>query len=427
MLVAGLAGCATAPPLPLVAAPTLAPRLQGLDGGQDIQGPLNETQLLRLMLLNNPALRASRARHGVVQAQVVNAGIAPNPSISGNVGYLISGMGDATAWSAGFAQSLQGLMSRGARRDEAKATSAGTDATLLWEQWQAIARARKLYIDVVEGDEQLALRQRSATVLAERAQALRDAIARGDVDTGTASPVFVAASDARAAFDDADHAQRAQRAELAAMLGLDSRAALPLAPLPTLPTLDRDRATASIEAMGDHRPDLVALRYGYSAQEARLRGAILSQFPPLALGLDASQDNSRVRNAGPSVSFDLPLFDRGQGRIAVEEATRRQLHDEYTARLDEARGEAQALLDAVLANEQALAGLPTEPSGSLSSVERAFATGDIDAGVYADLTVAELSRASARITRDLYRREQRVAFDTLTGVGLPATLPADFR
>ena len=42
---------------------------------------------------------------------------------------------------------------------------------------------------------------------------------------------------------------------------------------------------------------------------------------------------------GFGVTIDLPLFDRNQGAIAVEDATRTKLFDEYVARLFEARGE----------------------------------------------------------------------------------------
>jgi outer membrane protein TolC len=40
----------------------------------------------------------------------------------------------------------------------------------------------------------------------------------------------------------------------------------------------------------------------------------------------------------------LPLFDRNQGPIAVEDATRTKLFDEYVARLFEARGEVARLV-----------------------------------------------------------------------------------
>ena len=40
---------------------------------------------------------------------------------------------------------------------------------------------------------------------------------------------------------------------------------------------------------------------------------------------------------GPQVTLELPIFNQNQGNIAIETATRQQLHDEYAARLTAAR------------------------------------------------------------------------------------------
>jgi outer membrane protein TolC len=247
-------------------------------------------------------------------------------------------------------------------------------------------------------------------------------LARGDEDVGAASTVFVAASDARSACDDARHTLHGQRAELAALMRLDTDAPLPLAPLPALPTFDVLRAQSAITSMGEHRPDLAALRFGYAAQEARLRGAILGQFAPLSIGVDASRDSSKVLNIGPSASLELPVFDRQQGKIAIADATRQQLHDEYTARIDAATADAQALLSAIIANEREASDSVVD-TAPLDAARRALARGDIDTTVYSDLGVATSGQAANAITRDLYRREQRIAFDALTGAGLPDSLP----
>lgn len=422
ILAAGLGGCATYRPLPLASHPDLAHRVEDLQGAGDVRTPLDEAAVLRLVLLNNPALAASRAQRGVAQAEVLDASVLPNPSVQANLGFLVSGAGDVPAWSAGFAQSLQGLVTRGARREEAHASASATDARLLWESWVALSRARQLVVDVVDGERRLVYQDRAASALEARAASLRAALAHGDEDAGAASAVFAAASDARSACDDARHSLHDQRAELAALMRLDPDADLPLAPLPALSPFDVARARSTIASMGEHRPDLAALRFGYAAQEARLRGAILSQFAPLSIGVDASRDSSKVLNVGPSVSVDLPVFDRQQGKIAFADATRQQLHDEYLARIDAATAEARALISAILVNEhEASSGVvDTAP---LDAASRAFTRGDMDATAYSDLSVATLGRAANGITRDLYRREQRIALDALTGAGLPDSLP----
>ena len=52
-----------------------------------------------------------------------------------------------------------------------------------------------------------------------------------------------------------------------------------------------------------------------------------------------ASDNSNIRSVGLGVSIDLPIFDRNQGAIATETATRQKLFDEYTARVFEARSD----------------------------------------------------------------------------------------
>jgi outer membrane protein TolC len=421
ILVAGSSGCATYTPLPLATHPDLAHRIEDLQGGGDVHMPLDEAAVLRLVLLNNAALEASRAQRGLARAQVLDASILPNPSLQAGVGFLVSGAGDGPAWSAGFAQSLQGLAARGARRDEVRASASATDARLLWESWVTLSRARQLIVDVVAGEQRLELQERAARLLEARATSLQKAVARGDESVDSASAVFAAASDARTTCDDARHTLLGQRAELAALLRLSADAPLPLAPLPALPPFDAVQAQKAMASAGNHRPDLAALRFGYAAQEAKLRGAILSQFAPLSLGLDATRDSDKVLNIGPTVSFELPLFDRQQGKIAIEEATRKQLHDEYTTRLNATTADAQILVSAIVDNEQASRELTD--LAPMDATSRALARGDIDTAAYDNLSIATLGRSANDMTRDIYRREQRIAFDALTGAGLPDALP----
>lgn len=422
LVVAGVGGCASYRPLPLAPKPDLADRVDELRGASGVHGPLDEWTVLRLVSLNNPDLVAARAQAGVAQALVLDASILPNPSVQANLGFLVSGAGDVPAWSAGFAQSLQALVTRGARRDEVRASASSTDAQLLWESWVTLSRARLLVVDIVDGERRLALQDTLAALLASRAKALRVAVARGDEEAGSAAAVFAAADEARRTGDESRRALQAQRAELAGLLRLSPDAPLDLAPLPSLPPFDAGRARQAIASMGEHRPDLAALRFGYAAQEARVRGAILSRFAPLSLGVDTTRDSSKVLNIGPSVSSDLPVFDRQQGKISIAGATRQQLHDEYTARIDAAAADARTLLVAILTNERE-ASHATPDNATFDAAGRAFARGDMDAAAYGDLGVATLGQAANDVTRDLYRREQRIALDALTGAGLPDSLP----
>ena len=99
-----------------------------------------------------------------------------------------------------------------------------------------------------------------------------------------------------------------------------------------------------IEGIEKLRLDLLALKQGYQAEEERLRTAVLEQFPKINIGFSHAGDTTNVITTGFGITIDLPLFDRNQGVIAIESATRTKLFDEYIARLFEARGEVARIL-----------------------------------------------------------------------------------
>jgi outer membrane protein TolC len=111
-----------------------------------------------------------------------------------------------------------------------------------------------------------------------------------------------------------------------------------------LPPIDLAAVDALVASLADHRPDLIALQLVYRSEEEKMRAAILAQFPALVFGGTGGRDTTDVRSAGPQITMDLPIFDRNQGKIASERATRQKLHDEFAARLATAKGEVRGML-----------------------------------------------------------------------------------
>lgn len=418
--------CARYTPLPLDASAHYAVSVASLKAAPPVLAPLDEEAVTRLILDNNPALKQAALRRAEARGQADAGALPPNPSFGGSLGYLLSGAGNATAWTAALSQPLNGWITLRARRAEARATVAEVDATLAWDAWQAVAKGRLLVAEI-SLNEQLALAQRQmATLLRAHQQVLIHATARGDIEGTMAAPVAQAASEAAQASAETERTLATQRRDLHALMGLAYDAELPLAPLPPLVPLDDATFHQAIDGLPRHRPDLVALAMGYEAEDARWRVAILSQFPPLSIGYDASQDNSRVTNGGPSLSLELPLFDRGRAQVDAEGATRQRLHDEYSQRIADARDEAQALAASCHAGEAELAqvtaadarmrSLPAAPLAALSR-------GDLDRGTYTDLSTASLAQRIATMRTELAVREQHIALDALLGTGMPAMFP----
>ena len=116
-----------------------------------------------------------------------------------------------------------------------------------------------------------------------------------------------------------------------------------------------------IDGLADRRLDLVGLRYGYASQEATLRAAILAQFPELSLGVIHARDTGDVVTTGFGISLDVPIFDRNQGVIAQERATRQKLFDEYVNRFFQARTDICMLLTQIdWLNQQIAAALAAQ-------------------------------------------------------------------
>ena len=94
------------------------------------------------------------------------------------------------------------------------------------------------------------------------------------------------------------------------------------------------------------RLDLLGLRQGLESQDATVRAAILGQFPKLSVAIVRASDTTNVHTTGFNVAMDVPIFDRNQGVLASERATRQRLLDEYKQRVFEARSDiATAIAD----------------------------------------------------------------------------------
>ncbi len=426
-LLAALPGCETYEPLPLDTAPRLladpaALRHAGL-AAFDPSRPLDADAFVILAVENNPDLRAGRADHAVAQAQLLQAGLLPNPQIGGNYGSLLSGPGTIDSWGASFSQDIKSLITLSAQRSAAEQEARKVDADLLWQEWQITGKARLLYIDTVEQDKLHDLLLEARSLVAARAEHSRRALAAGDLDLTTAAPDFTAAADLDKQLADLDRQSLSRRHEVAALLGLTPDVALRFAGPITLPPIDE----AALPDLAAHRPDLVALQLGYRSQEEKLRGAILAQFPALSFGGAYGSDTSHIQTFGPQITLELPIFNRNQGNIAIERATRAKLHDEYANRLDTARGEVLAML-----REQALLAAQTtqvkaalaEASRIAAQAEAAFKTGAIDERSYVDLQMTRLGRQQELVALEQQALEQRAALATLTGTGMPAiTVP----
>lgn len=421
-------GCASYDAAPLPAQGPLARSVAALRHDTTLPAALQVEDVARLALLNDPDLVAARTRHKVADAQLLQAGILPNPQLSlSATPTLIGPPGSATAWNAAVSQDLRAFILRPTGIRAARADLHDVDAQILWQEWQVVGQARLLAVQLIEEKRTLALLGDLQAMLARRVADRQQALAAGDATYATVAPDLAALADAETRRHDADRLVLQQRHALAALLGLAPDATLILADRSLLPPLDPAAIRAGLSGLGARRPDLLALRWGYLAADQRLRGALLSQFPALNFGANGGSDNTNVRGFGPQLTLDLPLFDRGQGRIAAAHATRAQLRAEYVARIAASTGEVQARLDELaLLDRQigsARAQLPAVRAAA-DAAARPDTASLLDPQARIDLISARTLRESELIALEQSRLEQTVAIETLAGIGMPTvTIP----
>lgn len=417
-----LAGCAHYSPLPLVTTPPLMPVVEALPGV--VPGkPLGIGEVTALALQNNPGLRATRARHGLAQAQLLQSGLLANPSLSGAILPLLAGAGTVTAWNIGLSQDIKSLITYRARRRAAGYAAEQVDAEILWQEWQVAGQARQIAADLIAGERSRPLLDQAFALLLHRNALVQQALAAGNATLVTVAPTQVALQGTRANIQALDQRQLGLRHQLNALLGLVPDAEVPLATTIDLPPFDPASIRAQLATLADRRPDLLALRLGYQAQDASVRVAILSQFPDLILGATASSDNSRVINGGPQATVGLPVFDRNQGNIAIANATRAQLHDDYSARLAAAAGQVGALRSEMEQLSQQLAIVRRDlPAARLAAqrASNAFGASILDERSYVDLVVNRFTKEQEVATLELALLDRQIALQTLLGAGLPS-------
>ncbi|MBB6250793.1 TolC family protein [Nitrospirillum iridis] len=432
-----LAGCASYTPAPLADAPDLARDLSVISvdpaamplpalrsHAVDPARPLDIDAVAMVAVARNPDLKAARAQRGVATAEAFNAGLLPNPQLSLDYGFLTSGPGVMDAFTFGLIQDVMPFLTRSSRRHAAAATLRGAELDLLWQEWQVVAQARLLVVRAHAFDRQRTVLLANRALFDDRYRQSSAAMARGDQTLPTVVSDLAALNGVDTQIHDLERQALRNHLDLNALLGLAPSATLALAPL-TMDDLALPAAVAiraDLPRLAGRRPDLLALKAGYQAQEEAVWQAVLGQFPALGIGSNRARDTANVKTQSLALSISLPLFDGNQGAIAVQRATREQVRLTYQARLDAAVSAVdQGLLVLDQMTEQARAtmdGIATLEQAA-AAADAAFRAGSLDERTFADLQGALLARRLEALKLDQAVQEQRVDLMTLIGGDLP--------
>ncbi|HXL26055.1 MAG TPA: TolC family protein [Chthoniobacterales bacterium] len=309
-----------------------------------------------LSVLLSPKLVAERDRRGLAQAQLVQAGVLPNPSIGVTREFVTGGFTTGAFDPYGFNASwdVSSLVSHGAKVKAARTNVDAVSLDVAWTEWQTAEGAKLAFYRVVALETQLIRAKQIDADQQATVTALQAAVDRHEKNVVDLAAAQATRQDSLTAVLALQQELDQRRLALKRAIGFLPQARLAIRYNFALPSSVSPPSEKELIAnLENQRLDLVGLRAGYQSQEETVRAAILAQFPKVALGFTHASDNSNVHTTGFGITFDLPLFDRNQGAIATEKATRLKLYDEYANRVFEARSDiASALTDIRSLNQQ---------------------------------------------------------------------------
>ncbi|MGW8309670.1 MAG: TolC family protein [Thiogranum sp.] len=434
-----LGGCATYQPHPLDEEPSLVAGVNTLE--TEAPAPLKELagrrafnladgldmdEVAILAVLNNPDLKAQRARLPVAGAQVFAAGLLPDPQLSagldkptGNTSGLVN------AWALSLSYDIIPLITRQARVDAEAQAQRKVRLDLLWAEWQVLQQARSLAVDLALEKQRLALLRDMLALYRERYEHSAAALAQGDTTVDVNGTDLTALVDALSQINQLERTHNRTRHSFNLLLGLQPSVEVDISPLPPVGPLPADTLDRQFATLSRRRPDLLALQAGYASQEERVRAAILAQFPSLGISLNRARDTSDVKTVGLGVTLTLPLFAGNRGNIAIERASRDQLREEYRARLAQAVVDVDRLREQQDIIRQQQSRLETYVPRLKTLVERArkaYAQGDIDALTFLNMESTWVNKRLEQLSLVQAAWENRIALQAL--LALPEYPPA---
>ena len=386
-----------------------------------------------IALYSNPALRAIRDRRGLAAAQLIQAGILPNPLVSYARDFVTGGntAGTVTAYNFTAAWELTALIPFLPKQTAARKNFRSVDLDVAWQEWQVAVNARVAVYRVLSLDAQVARAREATEGLQQSTDAVRKATEAHEKTVLDLAAVEASSLDSRATMLALEQDFAHQRLGLNKILGVEPETKVALREGLNLPThLDPPDERDLLVNIGSRRLDLLGLHKGYESQDATVRAAILTQFPKMSVAFVRASDTTNVHTDGFNVTVDVPIFDRNQGVIASERATRQRLLDEYNQRVFEARSDiAVAIADIRALDRQVAAGQEALPvlERLVDSAQKAREQGNADVLSYYTARNNLLQKRIQLIKLQEQLLEANTALEIASGRYLPSNAALNTR
>ncbi len=282
-----------------------------LPPGISLQDGLTEDSAVHIALWNNAAFQETLADLGISRADLVQAGMLPNPTLSMLVPWGAKGL-ELTA-----KYPLEALWLRPRRVANAEASYEQTVQRLTQAGLDLIRDVKLAFADLALAKERLRAAEQTVSLAAnisKLSKARLDAGDAGELEAGVARGEALQAEELLAR---ARHDERITSERLRAWLGMGQQPFLQTI-IPSATVRVDSNMTGLVTNALAARPDLRAAEIAVESSGKRIGLARWEAFT-LAAGVNAKDVNNQFL-AGPTVDLAVPVVNQNQGGVALAQA-----------------------------------------------------------------------------------------------------------
>jgi cobalt-zinc-cadmium efflux system outer membrane protein len=279
--------------------------------------PLRVEQALVMALRNNREIRAEVEQIAASRADLVQAGLLPNPVLGLTLRFPFDPGSGGTFIGAQVVQSFTALWLRGGKIRAADARLNQTVLDISDKALRLVAEVKATHARVAFGQQAVHHADHNLATIQKSIDSLEARVRGGEgtsLDVNRARQQFAKAQAARAVVV-RDLAK--DRRRMLELIGFASENAEWTADAdgPIAAGISLDEATAIMLA-GAQRLDVAAARSIVEAQRADLSVEERSRLKDFGLGADFEREQDGKRTIGPVVEVGIPIFDTNQAQIA---------------------------------------------------------------------------------------------------------------
>lgn len=396
--------------------------------GDPLPAAVSMSELQRIVRERSPRVAALRSRIETSRAEVVGAGVLPNPRFTYGRYQLVSHRN--TMFEGHTQDNLLmevPVLIAGQREARLEAAERRVDATAAWvdaDLASVLRDAAGLFIRLQAGRKRVEILEQAAGDMQYLHNLVAGRQAGGSASSYDVLRIGVETRGVETRMQNARSELAATAGELGAALGLPGwqpEARGELAPLGL--SADPQRLWRTAER---NNPELEAARRAGTAADAGIEQANREAWPTPTVQLGAAYTNNPYgMTPYAGISVEIPIFDRNQGGVARAEAEKRIILTEQSAIAARTRVEIERATELLARRRQTRARFEQEVLAKLPDLKQmAEASYRLGQGTLLELLDASRSRTDIRLSHvELIQAEAEAELDALKAAGLlPATM-----